>query len=1623
MVRRAFRPLERKRSQDATPTTTDDRETEMLSSALLLRNRTINISQATIGNMFHNFFEGTMRYNVLLFGVVLFTISGIAFANDGGKGNEDQRRSVIGKFDNNASYPRPFPLGPTDNPNPNPAVKNTVAPTVSTGYYIVDGNDNADPVWKTYPFLFPVNEIDLNYQPTTWRSIVSGPHQFPDNYWIGHPEGRPYFQNPATKTSQLPYGTDSTDNAFAGPIPIGFPFYFNGVRYDSFYVSTNGIIALSNRRYFYDENGQRVEREIAPGVFSYYDPEREDTRAPQGSSGATDPTPDDYGYRCIALGKTPGTGPISESSANAQDGIRNGNNRWSGNDGINSIANFTNNPPLILPCWGNLQLSVYNPQGNYVDDYGKVYYKRSISGDRLIIWYHNLTPRGTWNFFRGGSLQGTFTYNADIRPGDRNFISASVAVVLNRSDSSIHIVFTNLQGVAFDAFNRPYTARDMFRNNTTMAVRGQARHNTYNSLDGSSSPITTRYLQYTVYYTQTATGFNPKVYVSGTGLEDNSTPAVGVVVQFKQWKNTVRAVTTEYRVKPRDPNQPADYTVVVPSQNVNNFELLAGDERLGGIQPIAIFQNLSNDIQGPRGVNYQPQNIKFSVRFRIVNDATGRVVYNRLVRINSFFSDNSNWTVGGYRLGTIQSAGANQPPVFTPTSPAPSLNGVPPYAYVQVQFPPFEPNEFIDDQIGRFTAYVIAVPIDSNGLGYKDMWPFDDTVKFRLFVMRRLAQLNEDVREYHVVGGNAIPSVLKFVNIGGEVVDGNESTNNPPPPRGEFAAANNQFFRLNTPVIRLDRIIDGVEPSPPGGDELRTFPIDLRDRKGAVLSFAFHRAVKQDDYPRGWADSRMLGPEPRVAYFDQGPTGGIVAPGNTADDFQDVLRVEFARPSRDQINNIVVSQVPGAPPFEWNWHPRCCNQSAITDNPAWSVWGGGGYRRGFHPVDKDTPLTRAQGIVVDPYDDGKDFEWRKVYIPIPDTFINAPNEGAKNFRFRFRVMARPHTWLGGPDDDEDPFFIKNIRILFPTEVTDLEVVSVLATWPYRVTPASQAQRIPIRVKISNNTGLAGQAFPVRVMIADPNEAENPNLDQRYVYDRTVVIPFISGNQDREMTMPAWNARTSARSTDDRYIIAATVKYPGGDLEPRNDSTYSTFRMQFGSAFSYHDQNAQNDVPNFLLPPLFGKGLNLLGFQSAAYTVATAFGADGGNGSGQIAMKFELTTQDTVFGYQAWFGSLNSNTDNIRFAIYQDQGGVPAGNPIQASVLRTYRGMDVSGDVKYNEYTTYVLPQPLVLPPGTYWASVAQLSSVGFELGATSQRMGIQLGNYNAAPVPGANNYNLLIDKSFRIKTRTGALINDNKFVFENSVGSGQWAQFVPTIGNVAYNHLTFSGQIGNGFSFTRGSWLPMIRPFIGNRTYGPRKYVRITPVEITLFEGAKRPAAVDLWWETSSETDNHGFFVERRTLGAEEWMELGFVPTQASNGTSSKPLSYSFTDRSVSGGKIYEYRLRQVSRDGSVGYSGTLRFDFTDQGDIVLEQNAPNPFSSSTMIAYTVPVNTLVELEVVDVLGNVVKTLVHGEVQSGYKSVRWDGTDNLGKPVSNGTYICRLKAGDRIEVMRMSLVR
>ena len=88
-----------------------------------------------------------------------------------------------------------------------------------------------------------------------------------------------------------------------------------------------------------------------------------------------------------------------------------------------------------------------------------------------------------------------------------------------------------------------------------------------------------------------------------------------------------------------------------------------------------------------------------------------------------------------------------------------------------------------------------------------------------------------------------------------------------------------------------------------------------------------------------------------------------------------------------------------------------------------------------------------------------------------------------------------------------------------------------------------------------------------------------------------------------------------------------------------------------------------------------------------------------------------------------------------------------------------------------------------------------------------------------------------------------------------------------------------------------------------------------------------------------------------------------------------------------------------------------------------LNQNYPNPFNPLTRIRYHLPKNGLVNIMVYDMLGNVVNQLVNEVQNSGYKSIRWNATNNQGQPVSAGAYLYSIEAGDFRHARKMILLK
>ncbi len=88
-----------------------------------------------------------------------------------------------------------------------------------------------------------------------------------------------------------------------------------------------------------------------------------------------------------------------------------------------------------------------------------------------------------------------------------------------------------------------------------------------------------------------------------------------------------------------------------------------------------------------------------------------------------------------------------------------------------------------------------------------------------------------------------------------------------------------------------------------------------------------------------------------------------------------------------------------------------------------------------------------------------------------------------------------------------------------------------------------------------------------------------------------------------------------------------------------------------------------------------------------------------------------------------------------------------------------------------------------------------------------------------------------------------------------------------------------------------------------------------------------------------------------------------------------------------------------------------------------LRDNYPNPFNPETIIKYQLPEATDVRLEIFNVVGQLVSTLVAEPQKAGRYTIQWDSTNDSGQPLSSGIYFYRLQAGEFHQVDKMLLLK
>jgi len=81
----------------------------------------------------------------------------------------------------------------------------------------------------------------------------------------------------------------------------------------------------------------------------------------------------------------------------------------------------------------------------------------------------------------------------------------------------------------------------------------------------------------------------------------------------------------------------------------------------------------------------------------------------------------------------------------------------------------------------------------------------------------------------------------------------------------------------------------------------------------------------------------------------------------------------------------------------------------------------------------------------------------------------------------------------------------------------------------------------------------------------------------------------------------------------------------------------------------------------------------------------------------------------------------------------------------------------------------------------------------------------------------------------------------------------------------------------------------------------------------------------------------------------------------------------------------------------------------------------PNPFNPTTTLSFSVPTEGVVSLNIYDMTGRLVSTLVDGNLEHGYHSITWNGKDSNGHAVSSGMYIYSLN-GEGLSITKKMLL-
>jgi len=204
------------------------------------------------------------------------------------------------------------------------------------------------------------------------------------------------------------------------------------------------------------------------------------------------------------------------------------------------------------------------------------------------------------------------------------------------------------------------------------------------------------------------------------------------------------------------------------------------------------------------------------------------------------------------------------------------------------------------------------------------------------------------------------------------------------------------------------------------------------------------------------------------------------------------------------------------------------------------------------------------------------------------------------------------------------------------------------------------------------------------------------------------------------------------------------------------------------------------------------------------------------------------------------------------------------------------------------------------------------------------------------------------------------------------------------------------------------------------------------PVELVNFNAEYKNNAVVVSWQTESEIENLGFVIEKKcTVGANHdlpsgWQQITSYQTNKAlegHGSTAEKHDYQYTDNAVQPGVTYEYRLGDVDYNGEVTWHKavaiTVKAGDTQMATTFgLHKAYPNPFNPSVTLSYGLEKAALTTLQVYNMRGQLVETLVNEHQLLGTYDLNWQPVN-----LSAGVYIIRLQSGNQTNLQKIVFVK